>query len=558
VSALRAEWIVAAITWTMAVIFFSLALLLAIVIPFHASDALTFGEWSRLISDDLGWHFSSITGQAYGRPLYYVLQGGLWNLVGFGEPSGRVLSLCFSVLLAAAVAWLVRDRSWGGVASALVVLLLLIVPDFARYVAAGLTDIPTAALVALAGAIVWRVRRPWPRAAGAAAASALAMLAKPSALVALVGLALATLFFRESWRERLLWRVSPILAGLGLALIYDETQARYVHQGLRDFLQAGVNTPYYRDLAAASRRSVLLDGSWLGSTLRTVLAFALVYALLRVAAVRHRRAAATAVPAALLLSWLGPWIAARESDVTVGSLASAGSAVAAGASAILLAFALLAPAEAVASRRELAALLVWIAPPLAGWAWRGVYDTRLLAPAWPALLALVAVAALPAVVSLVARGRIFVVVPFALLALATSDNIYLLDNLQHEGWDQLRRTPTSKWRDRDTTRAIVLPALSRALVATRDGMRDGALLMSPEGAFRFFYPGRVEQSFPSACADLQRFGVFVLTTDQGSRDYMERFLHVPSDPAYWASCPEPHLRQLTDGSEGYAVYDVRS
>ena len=88
-------------------------------------------------------------------------------------------------------------------------------------------------------------------------------------------------------------------------------------------------------------------------------------------------------------------------------------------------------------------------------------------------------------------------------------------------------------------------------------MRDSGLLLSPEGAFRFFYPGRVEQAYPNSCADLHRFAVFVLTTDQGSRDYMERFLHVSSDPAYWASCAQPHLRQLTDGSEGYAVYDIR-
>jgi hypothetical protein len=306
-----AERVVAAVTWTMTAIFFALALLLAILIPFHASDALTFGEWSRLISEHWGWHFSSITAQAYGRPLVYVLQGSLWNIVGFGEPSGRILSLCFSGLLAAAVAWQVRARAAGSVCGALVVLFLLSIPDFARHVAAGLTDVPTAALVAVTGAILWRVRRRRLRAVGAGAAAALAVLAKPSALLALLGLALAALFFRESWRERLLWRVAPIACGTAAALVYDETQARYAHLRLRDFLEAGVNSPYYRDLAARTRRSVLLDGSWLGSSLRVALLFALVYALLRVAAVGHRRATAIAVPAALLVSWLGPWIAVR-------------------------------------------------------------------------------------------------------------------------------------------------------------------------------------------------------------------------------------------------------
>jgi hypothetical protein len=243
--------------------------------------------------------------------------------------------------------------------------------------------------------------------------------------------------------------------------------------------------------------------------------------------------------------------------VAVGWLASPAGAVGAAASAFLLGCAALAPQEAVPSRRELAALLVWIAPPLAGWAWFGVYETRLLAPTWPPLLALLALAALPAAAYLVARGVVFAIVPVAFLAVAVANNIYLLDNLQHEGWDELRRTPMSRWANHDVTRAIVLPALSHALVATRSAMRDDALLLSPEGAFRFFYPGRVEQAYPNSCADTQRFGVFVLTTDQGSRDYMERFLHVSGDPSYWAACKQPHLRQLTDGSDGYAVYDVR-
>jgi hypothetical protein len=548
--------IVAAVSWTMVAIFFALALLVAIVIPLHASDALTFGEWSRLIAEHWGWHYPSITAQAYGRPLFYVLQGWLWSAIGFNEPTGRILSLCFSAILVVALAWLVRGRAWGSVCSALVVLFLLLVPDFARHVAAGLTDVPTAAMVALTGAILWRVRRLWLRVAGAFTTAALAMLAKPSALLALVGLALAMVFVGDSWRDRVLTRAAPVIGGLTLALIYDETQARYFHMNLRGFLEAGVTSPYYRDLAARSRRPVLLDVGWLGSALRVLVLFAAVYAVLRVAALRHRYAVAAAVGSALLLSWLLPWIAADERDVGVGSLASAGSALAAAASAGLLLCSMIAPGDSVPLRRELAAALVWLVPPFVGWASLGVYDTRLLAPAWPGLLVLVAFAALPAAAYLVARGPAFAVVPVAFLAVGVADNMYLLDNLQHEGWDELRRTPTSSWSNRDATRAIVLPALSRALVAVRGVTHDDELLMSPEGAFRFFYPGRVEQSFPNSCEDLRRFGAFVLTTDQGSRDYMERFLHVPSDPAYWASCREPRLRELTDGSDGYAVYDV--
>ena len=76
----------AAITWTIAGLFFTTALVIAYVIPFHAQDALTFGEWSRLISADWHFHYPTVTGQEYGRPLFYVLQGGLWGAIGVDDP----------------------------------------------------------------------------------------------------------------------------------------------------------------------------------------------------------------------------------------------------------------------------------------------------------------------------------------------------------------------------------------------------------------------------------------------------------------------------------------
>jgi hypothetical protein len=37
---------------------------------------------------------------------------------------------------------------------------------------------------------------------------------------------------------------------------------------------------------------------------------------------------------------------------------------------------------------------------------------------------------------------------------------------------------------------------------------------------------------------------------------MEEFLHVSGEPSFWADCQQPRLKQLTDGSEGYAVFRV--
>src|SRR5207302_6509731 len=163
----RAPRFAAAITWLMTALFFATAFLLAVVIPIHAQDALTFGEWSRLISAHWHLHYAAATAQEYGRPLFYVLQGWLWGVFGFNEPSGRILSGLFSILLLGALVWLVRDRDWGRLAGLLAAVALISMPVFAAHVISWLTDIPVAALVALAGAFLWGRRPSGPAAVAA-------------------------------------------------------------------------------------------------------------------------------------------------------------------------------------------------------------------------------------------------------------------------------------------------------------------------------------------------------------------------------------------------------
>jgi 4-amino-4-deoxy-L-arabinose transferase-like glycosyltransferase len=545
----------ALITWTISFLFFATALVIAFVIPLHAQDALTFGEWSRLIAQNWHFHFPAATAQEYGRPLFYVLQGWLWGLIGVDDSSGRILSLAFSILLFGAVVRLVReDRDWGILAGLLAALALLATPVFAFQLVSGLTDVPVAAFIALTGVLVWH-RTPSPRrAAAAGVAAALAMLTKPSAILALAGLALAQLLVDESWRDRLLYRVAPICGGFAVGLAYDLSQARYVHEGLRTFLQSGVNAGYYRALANEARRYALFDGNWFGDGLRLAAFFALLYAVLRLTGLPHRFAVLLGVPSALVASWLGPWFAAHQDRLAVGAFHSPGAAVTAIGTALFLLLGLAADRGAIPARRELGRFAVWALPASAAWVVYGAYDERLLAPAWPPLLALVVLSALPAASALARRGPLVVALPFALFAVVAATNVYNLDGLHKSGWDQLRRT--KDWLDRDQTRAIVLPALSRALVVVRPEMHPGDLLLSPEGAFRFFFPGHVEQSYPNNCNDLHRFRVFVLTTDEGSKRYMEDFLHVSAEPSFWAACSSPQLTQLSDGSEGYAVFRV--
>jgi hypothetical protein len=546
----------AAVTWTATALFFTTAVVIAFVIPYHAQDALTFGEWSRLISENFHFHFPAAGGQEYGRPLFYVLQGWLWGLIGVDDSSGRVLSLLFALLLFMSIVWLVRqERDWGIFAGLLAALALLATPVFATQMMSGLTDIPVAALVALTGALVWGRRPSAARACFAAGTALLAMLAKPSALLALVGLALAQLpVFGESWRGRVLYRILPLTVGVGAGLAYDLTQARYVHQGLRSFLQTGVSSDYYRTLSNEARRYAVFDGNWFGDGLRVAAFFAILYLVLRVIGAPHRLAVLVGAPAALFASWLGPWYAARQSQVSVGALHSAGAAVAAFGTAAFLSLGLLADREGVASRGELARFGVWALPTALAWVVYGAYDERLLAPGWPPLIALIVLSALPAASALARRGPLAAALPFALFAVVVATNFYNLDGLHKPGWDQLRRT--NDWLDRNKTRAIVLPALTRALAVVKPEMRPGDSMMSPEGAFRFFYPAHVSQSYPTNCEDLRPFRVFVLTTDEGSKRYMEDFLHISSEPSFWAACSSPHLTQLSDGSEGYAVFRV--
>jgi hypothetical protein len=168
-----------------------------------------------------------------------------------------------------------------------------------------------------------------------------------------------------------------------------------------------------------------------------------------------------------------------------------------------------------------------------------------------------AVCAAPAVAAL-ARVPVLALAPIAALIAAVSLNVYNLDGLGRSGWDQWRRTQSAHRFDYDQTRAIVLPDLSKVLVVVRPLMRPHDRLFSPEGAFRFFFPGRVEQSWPTSCGELQGFRVLVLSIDQGSRSYMQDFLHVSGDPSYWAACKQPQLRLLPSGAQGYAAFAIGS
>jgi hypothetical protein len=548
------------VAWGMVAVFLLIAAVVAVAFPIHASDALTFGTWSRLISEH--WHFNEPqTGpSAYSRPLFYALQGWLWGVIGYSDVSGRLFCGLFSLLLVAALAWAVSARPWGRLAAAVIGLLVVATPVFANQVVATLTDVFVAAFIALTGALLFRpLPGVWRQSVAVGSAATLAVLAKPSAVAALVGLGLAQLLVPETLRRRLMLRVVPLAAGGLLGFLYYVVQAVHLNIGLRTFLEAGVRSPYYSHLADQTRRYEILNAGWFGNTSRSLLLFTLLYTAARLAGVAHRKALLAIVPGVVLLSWLLPWLANRESHLTVGAFANPTSVAAWLLTCAVLAASLWAPPTAVPDRRELAQFALWMLGPLVAWMTFATYDDRLLSAAWPGFLGLMALCAVPGVAALTrVRFSFVALVPVTALVVAAAQNIYNIDGLQRSGWDQWRRTPAAKQFDLDTTRRIVLPALSRALDAVRPQMGPTDRLISPEGAFAYFFPGRVEQTFPIACDNLSRFRVFVLATDEGSKRYMEDFLHVSGEPSFWAACASPHLTQLSDGSEGYAVFRVDS
>jgi hypothetical protein len=72
----RAYALARGVAVAVALVFLAAAALLALTIPFHDHDALSYGEWSRLIAQT--WHirFPSITDQTYHRPLFSCSIGG--------------------------------------------------------------------------------------------------------------------------------------------------------------------------------------------------------------------------------------------------------------------------------------------------------------------------------------------------------------------------------------------------------------------------------------------------------------------------------------------------
>jgi hypothetical protein len=527
---------------------FALAVVVAVRLPYGEWDAMSFGAWSRLIASH--WphiRFSAVGAQDYQRPLFYFLQGSVWAVFGFHQALGRVLSLVFSAVLAAAVGfigWKSAGRRNAPLTAALAVGLLTLSTVFERYIVSGLSDVPVAAMVAVTAAILFVPSRPRVLLPLLAAASCATVLTKPPGLVSLAALAGANLIGRRIERRRRALASGAIGAGAVVALVYDAVQAHYVHLGLRPFLTSGVDG-FYSNLASQHRRATMLDTAWLGANVRPLLVFALVYALVRVARAAHRASVLLAFAAAAIWTIVGPHLAQSGDGIPIGSLQGIALLVL----VMCLLFSLEAPGDSIPKREDLLRLLVWAVPPTAVWAAYAVYDVRLLSAAWPPLILLLARSIAPAFAGAAAQRRqIALAVPAVALAVLLFFATEQINGLGGHGWNALQS---------GIGNAAVMENLalggdfSAELSALRSQVRPDDTFVTDDYRLPFWFENHTFTN-PTDCAALAavhgRALLVVLESDEERAIYGSK-----ASGSYWANCPAARLTPILERPGAFAI-----
>ena len=383
-------------------------------------------------------------------------------------------------------------------------------------------------------------------------AATLSIMTKPSALPALVGLAAAVLIGPRLDLRRRAYAALAVALGMGVGLVFELTQARYAHMGLRAFLTLGTEGGFYARLADQDRKRVLLDGAWLGPDLRIFLWFGFAYAIARIVSLRHRYAVLVALPVAAVWSWLGPHLSGA-SGLRVGILGTGGGTeqIAVLVLAASLLFALDSPADAVPDRLRLTRLMVWAFPTLVVWGSVAVYDTRLLAPAWPPLLLLITWTMLPAFAGALRRSQWLIAVPAVALLAVVVLATYNINGLGHSGWRQVRAGGLSGLGNAAAMRDIAFGGDYAAEVAAlAPQVRPKDRILTYDARLQFLYLDQVDIAAPQSCSQLAGHRLFVLLED----DELQKLYGSRADSPYWQACHNVSLTKIAERPGAFAVF----
>jgi hypothetical protein len=506
-----------------------------------------YGQWSHLIGSRGGFFFDTVGYTPYSRPLFLVPQGWIWWLLGSHEYLGRLFSLAFFCALIWAVFRITREQVRVPGAPWLAVILLFACPDVVQQALAGQTDVPVAAMIALAGVLAFRASPTATSMALLTFVSAAAILAKATSLPALGALAVAMLIgSRSGLGQRVRTVVLPIVAGTIVGLVYDLIVARHFDMSLGAF--AGITgtgsptpatgatattvathapgivkrtTDAISSLGDADRGGVLLRAEWLGPYLRLLLLFAVVYAVARIVRASHRTATFVALGVGLVGYWLGL-------DVIPGGPGIASVSAGALLTSVLLTVPLAAvawcPVDLLPSRLLLGRLLVWAIPPFLAWGLYGIIgDTRTLSTAWPALFVLMGAVMAMGVTGLARRsdwlaaGAMLLLLLLAVLNFRNYDALGSRPDGSLNSLRALKELKPSIWTDPQAARIAADPQLGGLVADTRATRQPGQRVWTNDGRLIFYF---LEQTTatdpPQDCEQLRGYGVVALLLNGAS------------------------------------------
>ena len=540
-----------------AVVFCAGALFAASVVPYRQWDALAFGTWSRLIGETGDLFPDGVTTTALARPLFYVEQGLAWHWLGYHAWLGRWLSAAFGIAFVAAVALLAGQLAGAPARSfvrPIAVAAAVASSVVATFFLAGMTDVPVAAAAAVTAVALWSRLRPSVRVPLVAGCAAATVLAKPSGLVALAGIALATATApAPARRPRLVPGLAALASGAGAGLVYDAVQARRSHVSLRAFLESG-NTDYYLAKASSARLDQLARAAWLGEAPRLLVVFGVVYALARVSRAGERFALAVAGVLAVAWSLAGPALVDGATPYPFRSGPSVGLVAWTVLVLCMAAAPFGAPTASPLDRRALAMLLVWLAPGLVAWIAYRSDDVRFLSPAWAPLVLLAGCGGAALALSLLRVRRWAALAPPVAAALLGVPNLASLDGLGHAEWRHLLELGPSGWGNRAAIENFAYGPFSYELDLARQNLGPGQRIVTSDGRLSFFFPRAVDVQYARSCADLRGARLFVLLTGDESVDIMERLNGSAADPLAWAQCGQPRLRLIGSQPGIYSVF----